>query len=396
MYALVGVLTAVLGLVAGEWVPQSFVTKIGSDSVGNILSILASSMLAVSTFSLSIMVTSFGNVAASATPRASKLLIENQNAQRAVATFIGAFLYGIVGIVALATGAYGEQGRFVLFVVTGLVIIFIVVTLIRWVDQLSTLGQIANTISQIERETLQALKSRAASPYFGGSKRQATFPSVEKVTSSEVGFVAYINIEALQSICQREKFELCLELLPGSFAYPGRPLATCSNSLSADTNQEVASHFVINPVRTFDQDPRFGLVLLSEIASRALSPGINDPGTAVEVIGAATRILAQWSDLKNETKMESVKCDQVFVPELLASELMENIFAPLARDGSSHLEVTVKILRSLGSLANYDADLYAASCRDYSELCLEYAKNAMTTEYEQKALDELRKCIAPF
>jgi hypothetical protein len=49
---------------------------------------------------------------------------------------------------------------------------------------------------------------------------------------------------------------------------------------------------IVGDVRSFDQDPRFGAVVLTEIASRALSPGMNDPGTAIDVIGRAVRLLA--------------------------------------------------------------------------------------------------------
>ncbi|RYZ65212.1 MAG: DUF2254 domain-containing protein, partial [Proteobacteria bacterium] len=146
VYAGLGIATAFIGLFADNWFSEGYSYKVGADAVGNILTILASSMLAVATFSLSIMVTAYGTVASNATPRASRLLVENQSAQRAVATFIGAFLYSIVGIIALSSHAYGEKGRFALFLVTIAVIGFIIFTLITWIDQLSKLGRIGNTI----------------------------------------------------------------------------------------------------------------------------------------------------------------------------------------------------------------------------------------------------------
>ncbi|MEJ1268514.1 DUF2254 family protein [Pantoea ananatis] len=77
----------------------------------NILNILASSMLAVTTFSLSTMVTAFGSATTHVTPRAMKLVVEDSTTQNVLATFIGSFLFSLVGIIALNMGAYGEQGR---------------------------------------------------------------------------------------------------------------------------------------------------------------------------------------------------------------------------------------------------------------------------------------------
>jgi uncharacterized membrane protein len=111
--------------------PGDLSTKIGADSVDNILGIIASSMLTVATFSLSTMVSAYSAATSNVTPRATRLVMEDSTSQNVPATFVGSFLFSLVGIVALTTGAYGEQGRLVLFVVTIGVIALIVVTLLR-------------------------------------------------------------------------------------------------------------------------------------------------------------------------------------------------------------------------------------------------------------------------
>lgn len=66
--------------------------KVGAEAVDNILNILASSMLAVTTFSLSIMVTAYGSATTNVTPRATRLVVEDVTTQNVLATFIGSFL----------------------------------------------------------------------------------------------------------------------------------------------------------------------------------------------------------------------------------------------------------------------------------------------------------------
>jgi len=221
LYALIGIVTAFVALFVRGLVPDNISTLIGVGAVGNILTILASSMLTVATFSLAIMVAAYGNISSSATPRASKLLIENQSAQRVVATFIGAFLYSIVGIIALATNVYGGDGRFVLFIVTIVVIIVIAVTIIKWVDQLSTLGQVGNTIAEVEKATLLAITARINEPNLGGHRLESEPVSSDAqsvvITSEKVGFVALIDMKGIQKICQHRDITISLEVLPGSF-----------------------------------------------------------------------------------------------------------------------------------------------------------------------------------
>ena len=77
--------------------------------------------------------------------------MEDTATQNALATFLGAFLFSIVGIIALKAGIYGENGRLVLFVVTIAVIVVIVVTFIRWIEILRTFGRMGDTISRVEK-----------------------------------------------------------------------------------------------------------------------------------------------------------------------------------------------------------------------------------------------------
>lgn len=145
---LIGALGIAAGLAAltEHLLPWDLPTTIGADAVDGILNIIASSMLAVTTFSLSVMTSAYSNV----TPRAIKLLIEDRLTQNVLSSFIGSFLFSIVGIVVLKTGAYGDSGRFVLFIVTIAVIALVVVSLLRWIDHLTRLGRVGETTERVE------------------------------------------------------------------------------------------------------------------------------------------------------------------------------------------------------------------------------------------------------
>lgn len=164
LFSLLGVVTALMAMILKDYVPITLSAKIGADAVDKILGIIASSMLAVTTFSLSTMVAAYSAASSSVTPRATTLLMEDSTTQNALATFIGSFLFSLVGIIALSTGAYGSQGRVVLFAVTLVVVILIVYTLLRWIDHLSRLGRVGETIDRVEAATLKAVRDRAERP----------------------------------------------------------------------------------------------------------------------------------------------------------------------------------------------------------------------------------------
>src|SRR5690606_1857177 len=117
LMALIGVVTAAAGVVLAPFVPDSWTITIGAQAIDGILNVLASSMLAVTVFSVSTMVSAYSAATSNVTPRATKLLLQDKPSQNVLGTFIGSFLFSLVGIIALSTGLYGSQGRAILLVV---------------------------------------------------------------------------------------------------------------------------------------------------------------------------------------------------------------------------------------------------------------------------------------
>lgn len=82
LFAMVAIITALLSILFRSMIPESVSVKVGAEAVDNILNILASSMLAVTTFSLSIMVTAYGSATTNVTPRATRLVVEDVTTQK--------------------------------------------------------------------------------------------------------------------------------------------------------------------------------------------------------------------------------------------------------------------------------------------------------------------------
>ena len=142
--------------------------------------------------------------------------------------------------------------------------------------------------------------------------------SARAVYARSVGYVQIVDINALQKLAEESKMRIEVAALPGTFASPGRALAFVSSDSGGSANnfdaEKIAQAFKIDHDRTYDEDPRFGLIVLAEIASRALSPGINDPGTAIDVIGTLVRLFTEWSAPIEESEKQPIEYDRVSVP----------------------------------------------------------------------------------
>jgi uncharacterized membrane protein len=397
LFSLLSIVTALLAVVLRDHIPIDLPGKIGADAVDKILGIIASSMLAVTTFSLSTMVTAYGAASTGTTPRATTLVMEDTTTQNALSTFIGSFLFSLVGIIALSTGAYGAQGRVILFAVTLAVVALIVYTLLRWIDHLSRLGRVGETIDRVEDATISALMDRCQLPYLGGcaypDQQEPALPSAE-IGSREVGYVQHIDVPALEAFAQKFAALIYLEVLPGSFVNEGELLARLvragAEPLGESEVAQILSAITIGVRRTFEHDPRFGLAVLSEIASRALSPAVNDPGTAIDVIGRGIRAFNAQARSVTLQRPET-RCNCVHVRGLSVEDMFEDFFSPIARDGAALLEVNIRLVKALASLARSSPALYGDVCARHMAVILERAEAAMTLDADKV---RLRACVA--
>lgn len=159
----------------------------------------------------------------------------------------------------------------------------------------------------------------------------------------------HVDLEALQHLAEEHDRRVFVHTLAGALVNRSTPLCAVSGPRDDALIEKARKAFTTGDVRSFDQDPRFGLCVLSEIASRALSPALNDPGTAIDVLSRGTRLLALWRD--DGAAAPEVRYPRVLVPSIALSELFDDFFVPIARDGASMVEVAVHLQKALEGLS---------------------------------------------
>jgi len=358
----------------GEIVPA-----IKVESIETLLSIMASSMLVIATFAVASMVAAYASAGSAATPRSFTLVIADDVSQNALSTFIGAFIFSIVALTAVKNSVFGTAGRFALFALTAIVFGWVVYTFVRWVDRIARLGRLGTTVDKVEKAAAAALKQRRDAPTLNGLAIGAREPRGRPVFSATVGYVQRVDIAALQACAEQVQGRVVVAALPGAFAVPDRALAYVSADAGQESEpnlEEVVRAFRIGEDRHFDDDPRFGLVVLSEIAGRALSPAVNDPGTAIDIVGTLVRLFVLWNE-QPETANSCVQYDRVEVPEISIRDMFDDAFTSIARDGAGAVEVAVRLQKALGTLASIgDGAMREAAC-SHARLALARAERAL-------------------
>jgi uncharacterized membrane protein len=378
-----GVLLAHL---ADRMVVDVSLPEVTQASVIELLKIIAASMLTIATFAVASMVAAYASSGQIATARAFPLIVADDVSQNALSTFIGAFIFSVVGISAAMNGYYGKAGRFTLFALMVLVLVIVVLTFVRWVDRIARLGRVGAIIGKVEQAAAQALARRRSAPHMGGT--EATGPAEGRAVHTErIGYLQHIDMALLQRLALKHAIRVQVAVLPGSFVGPSAPLCHLSPAPGdrADwTPEEFEQAFTIGNQRQFDDDPRFGLLVLGEIAGRALSPAINDPGTAIGVLASIERLL---TGLVRSGPEEAPTCDRVSVPSLPLEDLFDDAFHAIARDGAGTVEVAMRLQRHLGELGQL-GPVMRAHARRHAELALGRAERALDFPHDIEQVRE--------
>lgn len=380
--------SAALAPLAEPVLPQLLVGSIDVEAARSLLDILANSMLAVTTFSLTVMVTAHFAAQNQATPRAHRLLREDTRTQTVLATFLGAFVYALTSIVFLQLGIHSGKGLVILYAVTLFVIALVILAILRWVDHLSSLGSLEETARRVEEAARAAIHRRLRNPFLGAQPlydADSIADDAIPVTSPRFGYVQHVDAQRIGSVLEELGAAGSLRVLPGDWVNAGDPVLTIERGeVDEKRKAQLIACVTMGDLRTYEQDPEFGVTVLTEIALRALSPAMNDPRTAIAMIH---RIVRVFDGLASERPSEATAAvSRLRVPPMDLHRLLDATFAPIAREGANCLEVGLNVQQALMTLAERSDGEVAAAAGNVARFALAHAERALALESDRERL----------
>ena len=188
-------------------------------------------------------------------------------------------------------------------------------------------------------------------------------------------YLQFIDWEALLALGMEEDLVVRLERRPGDYVVASRPLALVwpGSRVTDRLTDQVRSLFVLGHQRTFDQDIEFGVNQLVEIAVRALSPGLNDPFTAmtcVDHLGSALCRLAS-RDMPSPYRHDRQNQLRVIAPGNTPEGVVDAGFVHRPEDHATLLRHAEMIARgaSEGLPEAADRRVVEERCQAVSRLC---------------------------
>ncbi|MDH6506304.1 putative membrane protein [Paenibacillus sp. PastM-3] len=274
-----------------ELVPSFLLIKVGLGQT--ILGVIAGSLLTMITITFSTIMVVLTTYSSQFSPRTLPNFVTNRTTMRVLGIFMGGFVYSIFSLLFMRE----DYSQNVISATVGVVVAFICLSFFAYfIHHVATSIQVSNLIEELAEDTIQAMneneRSVSADITFEKPDLKVNSLIMTHVRSQSIGYIQYIDYSKMEAAAEQHDLVIEVNQPIGAFVTPSKPLLTIYRN-NDEVNLDTDSFIQVGKERTTLQDVEFGLQKIVEITLRAISPGINDPNTAVACILRLGTILAK-------------------------------------------------------------------------------------------------------
>ncbi len=336
-----------------------------------VLSTIAGSMITVAGVSFSILIAAVVFATGQLGPRLLTIFMGDTSNKVTLGTFIATFVYGLLVLRTVQDSGPGTGAAFVphlgvlVALLMALASLAVLISFIHHVPRsISTAQVVAHIGKDLIERTAVLFPNRLGEHANEGEDLAGAVADLPQTAGSPVratkhGYITHIDASGLLSEFTERGGMLRLHLRPGDFVSEGEKLATTfETDVDDDLRDAVRSAFAIDDERTNRQDFLFVVQQLVEIAIRAMSPGINDPVTAISCLdwlGSAAIQLGQ-REMPSPYRRDEDGELRIALPHLSYEEAVAAMFDTLrphiAGDRSASLHAFATLKRVLREVAH--------------------------------------------
>ncbi|CAM4046346.1 putative membrane spanning protein (plasmid) [Roseomonas mucosa] len=394
-----------LGLILGEgavwteqwdWtrslLPAGWLYAGGEAGARALLGAIATSTIGVAGTTFSITVAALSLASGQMGPRLLRNFVRDAGNQVALGVFLGTFVYALV---VLRTVRSVEEGAFVphLGVTGALVLALLCVGTLTWfVHHIASGINVETVIGTVHAELRDAVARLTLDQPDPGPIGPA--PEGRAITAKEGGYLRALDEEGLAGWAAEHNATLNLLVRPGDYVFTGVAVATVSPpALAKEAVGRVREAMSLGDRRAAAQDLEFAVRQLAEVAVRALSPGINDPFTAMAVLDRFGDVLCGMTDrhLPGAAVLRDGRA-VLFRRAVDYDGLLDAMFHMIRQNGAGSAAVLLRLMEVLGAVLAVEQALErGAALRRHADLVFAAGRQNLG---EQAAVEDLEARFA--
>jgi uncharacterized membrane protein len=324
-----------------------------ADLAQTILGVIAGSLLTMTTITFSTIMVVLTTYSSQFSPRTLRNFITDQTTLRVLGIFMGGFVYSIFSLLFMKS----SLEHYVISSSLGVLIALICLAVFaHFIQHVATYIQVTNLIALLTLDVEKAVKSKDEVIYHNSqiflknepSQQPMDFSRYTKILSKQFGYIQLINFEQLLKHAVEHNHYIEVHGTIGQFLAKNSPMLTIYHK-EPQLATDYLTYLTIGRERTTLQDEEFAIRKIVEVTLRAISPGINDPDTAIECIQHLGVALTEVSKLDGAWMIfqDNQSQTRMIAPQKPFSELLYLTFYQISHYGRSDISIIMAILEAL-------------------------------------------------
>ncbi len=338
-----------------------------ADNARLILGTLVAGIISLMVFSFSMVMVVLNSAASSLSPRVIPGLISSRSHQVVLGVYLGTIINSLMLISTIQEGDDINVPSLGIFLALGLAVICLCL-FVYFIRSISLSIQVDFILNRVYKQTLAQLRTRRRQLQDSHGPAWPDDAQWSVVRARRSGYFKALNVTAAHDVLDEHDARMTVQVHYGFFVMPGHPLMRIDRELDDDCTNRLLDCFDFYVEEYAHRHFFFGFKQIVEIAVRALSPGINDPGTAIKAIDMLSVLLAERMEMPDHEVAHAQDRPRIFIRELNLHQLLQMTFGPQRRYGAEDLQVLQALLQACKNL------LYAAKDADTERVLLRHAQ----------------------
>jgi uncharacterized membrane protein len=258
-----------------------------TSTASTVLSAMVGATAALTGFVVTVTVLVVQMATGSFSARYMRLWYRDRLLKALLALLVGTFTFAFALLRRIGNDFVPNIGVLISGVLMLACILLFVVFLDRSLHRLRPVAVAVLVADYVRREFRRHLRGLAAAPdVYWGTVEAGGDPPALVVRSAKPGAIQGVDVPGLMRWVRAHDCLLAIPHTIGDFVPAGARLIEVYGKVAADpaAERELRSMIALGSERTVEQDPAFGVRIIVDIANKALSPAVNDPTTAVQVL----------------------------------------------------------------------------------------------------------------
>ena len=335
-----------------------------ASSASSILSTIAGGLITAVTLLLSLVLVTVQLASSQFSPRTLPNWIGDRTQQRTIGMVLGTAVFCLVVLREIEDGGASSFSPNISVLAAVVLTIVSLVAVVHAVDHLSNGMRVDSVARDLVEDSLAAIDQledrlalhdpTAAPATSSGAERPP--PGAKTICASESGWIQDIDIESITQLLPDDS-TVVIAAATGSFVVRDQPLCWVEHAPAGPAldptagadgiDEQVQQSFTIGTSRLVDNDVSFGLLQMSDIAVRALSPGINDPSTAADLVVHMGIVLVRLWECPEAVPQSKLNGVSVRAPVATHGDYLSTAFAQTMRYAKDDYEATAALIRTL-------------------------------------------------